>query len=300
MNSRIRSRLKAAVNAAATAVFFAGHVVSASAELPLDIADAGAKPVPVKTGLGRCDCPVVDGERTLSFLERPTGRIWRVTKEGVVSEESVHVPDALCVVPQKGGAFLVGKPKQLSRYDSVGAEKLLIKGDLLGEPFDFSPDSNGAMFFASVGVTSVFFRSPDGAKVAQRNVDFEASGVAYVDERERLYVSNAKENKLVVYRISVDGLLSLSPTVIPNIPDPRGLTVDDRGNIFVVSGKERAVLVLDENGRELGRFQLPGEQGASGPQPTNVVFGGVEHRTLFITADGGLWKLELKTPGPSH
>src|SRR5262249_48799278 len=153
-------------------------------------------PVAVKTKLGLCDGLSVDPDGNLFFLDRTDGTLWSVSKSGDVKAAPGKFPGALVAIPQKTGDVLVAKPKQLSLIEPGGAEKVLIKGEILGQPADFSVGSSGAMFFSNGAGKAIFFRTPDGRRIAQRAVGLDVSGVAYVDEKEQIYLALPKENKV--------------------------------------------------------------------------------------------------------
>ncbi len=63
---------------------------------------------------------------------------------------------------------------------------------------------------------------------------------------------------------------------------------------------QAGILVYDSTGKSLGTVTLPG----TGVSPTNCTFGGLDRKTLYITAnkngDGaatGLYSIKLNVPG---
>jgi gluconolactonase len=78
------------------------------------------------------------------------------------------------------------------------------------------------------------------------------------------------------------------------------MVLDCAGNLYVAHGDSMIIYVIKPDGSTLGTVTLP----SSGSQikVTNVAFGGTDHQTLYITAQGsgkgqGVFKLHLNIPG---
>jgi len=99
---------------------------------------------------------------------------------------------------------------------------------------------------------------------------------------QRVYVSSESED--VTYRAVTgdDGTLKdLKPFV------QRGgesVAVDGHGNVYVANGQ---IFVYSPAGRQIGRIDVP-------ERPIDIVFGGSEHRTLFILAHHSLYAVKVR------
>jgi gluconolactonase len=76
-----------------------------------------------------------------------------------------------------------------------------------------------------------------------------------------------------------------------------GMAVDCAGNVFVTGNNLATVRVYSPAGALLGTIQTAG-----GGNSTNVAFGGTDHKTLYITAQGtegqrGVFSIALSVPG---
>jgi gluconolactonase len=67
-----------------------------------------------------------------------------------------------------------------------------------------------------------------------------------------------------------------------------GLTVDDRGNLFVTIPMRAAVFVLSPDGKPLGMIRFP-------ERVSNCALGGKDGKTLFVTASEGVYAIEVET-----
>lgn len=67
-----------------------------------------------------------------------------------------------------------------------------------------------------------------------------------------------------------------------------GMTTDRKGNLYLTG---KGVTVFDKTGKELGNIAVPENWTA------NVCFGGKNHKTLFITASKGLYRIRTRMKG---
>ena len=72
------------------------------------------------------------------------------------------------------------------------------------------------------------------------------------------------------------------------IGDPDGMKVDIQGNLYCTG--PGGVWVMDPKGSLLGLMRFP-------EVTSNCAFGGKDNKTLFVTAQTGLYKINLNIPG---
>ncbi len=77
---------------------------------------------------------------------------------------------------------------------------------------------------------------------------------------------------------------------------PDGLTVDEKGNVYVAHVDTGEVVVLTSKGKIIGSIRLP-EGG--GTFNTNVAFGGPERKALYITESSQniIYRVAMKVRG---
>ncbi len=73
--------------------------------------------------------------------------------------------------------------------------------------------------------------------------------------------------------------------------DADGITLDEMGNVYSVSYRDNTIYVFDSTGVEIGKIVV------DAANVSNCIFGGPEGKTLYITGDGVLRKVELKVKG---
>src|SRR6185503_18743011 len=121
------------------------------------------------------------------------------------------------------------------------------------------------------------------------------NGLAFSPDERYLYVGNWDEKKKVVMRYDVraDGTLSqgevfFDMTSAPGDDALDGVKVDLRGNVYV-SGPG-GLWILSPEGKHLGTIVGPEHR-------HNLAWGDDDGRTLFVTAQTGLYRIRLNIPG---
>ena len=120
--------------------------------------------------------------------------------------------------------------------------------------------------------------------------DLEApNGVLGTADGSRLYVADhgpfTGSERTYVYEIQADGSLGRRQIAAPEGSD--GMTLDEHGNLYLTGA---GVEVFSPNGEKIASIAVP-------EQPTNVVFGGADRQTLFITARTGVYSLRMTVRG---
>lgn len=134
----------------------------------------------------------------------------------------------------------------------------------------------------------VYYLSPD-RKTFSRVEDalVKPNGVVGTPDGRRLYVSDIDDSKVYMYDIQPDGNLTNRTLFCAMKSD--GMTIDSDGNIYLTN--ELGVTAFDKSGEKIFNVST-GERWTA-----NVVFGGTDRRTLFITAMGSVYALKMNVSG---
>lgn len=121
----------------------------------------------------------------------------------------------------------------------------------------------------------------------------QPNGVTLSPDQKTLYVSGSGLKK---FSVMSDGSLGPASDFVPGSGGD-GMAVDCAGNLYVAGGNGNAVRVYSPAGMQLGAIQTDGTG-----TTTNVAFGGANHQTLYITAQGtegqrGVHSIALNVPG---
>jgi DNA-binding beta-propeller fold protein YncE len=113
--------------------------------------------------------------------------------------------------------------------------------------------------------------------------NLDAYGFVNAAPGHRVYVSSESEDVTYSALVGADGALSaLEPFV------QRGgesVAVDGNGNVYVANGQ---IFVYNSHGKEIARLDVS-------ERPLDLVFGGADHRTLFILAHHALFAVQIRS-----
>ena len=188
-------------------------------------------------------------------------------------------------------------------YPDKRVEVLLsnVNGNKLNGPNDLWVDPGGGIYF-----TDPFYKRPwwdhEKQPIESENVYYLASGasqpIIVADDfvkpngivgsknGKNLFIADIVDKKTYKYKINKDGTLKNKTLVVEMGSD--GMTLDHRGNLYITG---KGVTVFNKKGKQIEQIDVPENWTA------NVVFGGPTQETLFITAMGSVYILEMKVHG---
>lgn len=111
------------------------------------------------------------------------------------------------------------------------------------------------------------------------------NGIIGTPDGKTLYVADIEEDKTWKYTIKKNGELSNKTFFATHGSD--GMTIDNRGNVYLTSGK---IWVYSSNGELIKEIETP-------EKPANICFGGKKRNILFITARTSVYTLKMKVNG---
>lgn len=137
-----------------------------------------------------------------------------------------------------------------------------------------SPDGT-----AFIPAGRVFQQGPPDASGWRFSDNLDTYGFITAAPGRRVYVSSESEDITYSALVGADGTLTdLKPFA------GRGgecVTVDRNGNVYVANGQ---IFVYSASGKQIGRIDVP-------ERPIDIIFGGPDHRTLFILAHHALYAI---------
>lgn len=183
------------------------------------------------------------------------------------------------------------------------------RGKRLNSPNDLVYKSDGSLYFTDppFGLPrfgedprkelpfSGVYRVSDGeVRLLARDLS-GPNGLAFSPDERFLYVGNWDEKMKIVMRYPVhpdgglgEGKVFFDMTSAPGADAIDGIKVDQRGNLYV-SGPG-GIWILSASGKHLGTV--------TGPEhPHNLAFGDDDGRTLYLTAQSGLYRMRVLVPG---
>ncbi|WP_437924587.1 SMP-30/gluconolactonase/LRE family protein [Sorangium sp. So ce291] len=133
---------------------------------------------------------------------------------------------------------------------------------------------------------AVYRVSPSGDVSVVDTMD-SPNGVALSPDGSALYAGEFG-GPIWRYPLNADGSPGPAPERIADLMDADGMGVDCAGNLYV--GWVGGVEVIAPSGEKLGTIEGTGKA-------SNVAFGGADRKTLYITAGGALYAVEMNIPG---
>jgi gluconolactonase len=180
------------------------------------------------------------------------------------------------------------------------------QGKRFNSPNDVAVDAHGRVYVSDpryVGDDpreledeSVYRIDPDGSVHRLDTTALKPNGLAVSPDGKTLYVSDNGPKRSALLALSLDANGNVSrPKVLKNFGNGRGidgLTVTTDGWIVAAAGGGilSGVYVYAPDGVPLGFIATP-------EVATNVEFGGVAGKTLYITAGKSLYRIETKMTG---
>lgn len=153
----------------------------------------------------------------------------------------------------------------------------IAKGERLGRPFQYvSPDGTT---FLSVGQDFVDGTLTWGVKLQDTLRSFS---LAKAVPGKPFYVTEESGMRTYAVDVAEDGSLSHGRLFAEQ--GGEGVAVDGHGNVYIAAGQ---VYVYSPEGRLVDTIEVP-------ERPTQVVFGGKDGKTLFITARNSLYSIKVR------
>lgn len=275
-------------------------------DLPAEFAEPGAKVLGVMNkapngsrNLGYSEGPAVDAEGNLYFTEdnAGSGNIWKVTPAGAGSNfhTGAGLPNGLEFDPQ--GKLIACEKGAVSAFDKAGTRTPLAMNPALDAAKrinDLSISSTGAMFFTNWDGNNVYYRSADGT-VKKYSGYSTTNGIEWIEEKKILLLAQDGPDAVFKYEVNPDGTLK-NEKKFADINEPDGLTLDANGNVYIASWMDGKIHVFDSAGVKKGSVTVKGDNNQNG-NTSNCVFGGPDNKTLYITGDGGAFKIQMKIAG---
>lgn len=252
--------------------------------------------------------PAVQRIGDVYFTDQPNNKIlkWSETRNEVsVFMEDSGRSNGLYFDKEGNLIACADMENQLWSIDDKGNKKVLIEnfqGKKLNGPNDLwiSP-------FGGIYITDPLYKRPywDRDPEMQQNGEHlyflsadrvqlfrvdetlvKPNGIVGTYDGKKLYVADIGANKTYVYNIEEDGYLTNKQLFVEMGSD--GMTIDHRGNVYLTGN---GVTVFNAKGDQIAHIPVD-EKWTS-----NVVFGGIERKTLFITAMGSVYTLQMKVRG---
>ncbi len=287
-------------------IFCALLLVSCNAQQSPIIAE-GAELVLVADDYSFTEGPAVDKEGDVYFTDQPNNRILKWTADtGEVSLYMEPSGRANGLYVDHDGNLLACADEQFQLWRISPDKEIEVlvdnyQGKELNGPNDLWLDKEGGIYFTDpyyqrpywdrkepeIKEQRVYYLNPDGTEIRIVADDLvQPNGIIGSPDGSTLFIADIGDKKTYAYGIDMDGNLVQKTLVAPMGSD--GMTLDIRGNLYLTGN---GVTVFNKDGEQIEHIPVPQDWTA------NVTFGGLEQKTLFITAMNSVYTLEMNVRG---
>jgi len=245
--------------------------------------------------------PAANAQGEIFFTDLRMSCIYRVGPEGRPAVWRENTAGANGLYFDAKGNLVVCESDNGSIVSITPAGEVTVLADTyngkrFNKPNDLWIDPQGGVYFTDPAYgrdailhqdgEHVYYITPDRQKVIRVIDDLvKPNGLIGTLNGKVLYVADAGAGKTYRYNINPDGSLSHKTLFVPSGSD--GMTIDNLGNVYLTTD---AVKVFNSSGKQIDQIQAP-------DRPTNVTFGGVDRKTLFITARSTVQSIQTRVHG---
>ena len=268
----------------------------------------GETPVRIADSYIFTEGPATDARGNVYFTDQPNNRIYRWDCESgeitLFTDQSGR-SNGMYFDAQGHLIACADMDNQLWSFDMKGHSKILVtdyRGKLLNGPNDVWIAKDGGYYLTDPyfkrdywtrnperqqPVEGLYYLAPGSKQLVMLDSTLnQPNGLVGTPDGKYLYVAEAKANRILRYDIQTDGSLSNRQVFADMGSD--GMTIDDRGNIYLTGD---GVTVFDKDGQKIAHFPIPEDWTA------NVCIGGKERNILFITASKSVYTLKMLVHG---
>ena len=206
------------------------------------------------------------GEGSVSALFRRDGRLF-ATRGSLKRVVEIKGPDQVTTLASTYKGVPFNKPNDLW---------VSPRGDVY-----FTDPNYGRQPLSQDGEFA-YLISRDG-KVSRIEAKFKRpNGIVGSEDGKSLFITDAGDSKTYKFALNEDGTTG-EPVLFTDIGGD-GMTLDKHGNLYIAVPRQKALVVINPEGKEIARISDFG--------CTNVCFG-PEGKVLYITRKPGLWCLKI-------
>lgn len=266
-----------------------------------NIADPDSNWELVGEGYGFTEGPAVDQNGNVFFADVPKNRIYKVdaaTGKASLFRENTGGASGL-MVGRDGRLYAVqnGK-KRVVAYEPDGHQTVLAES--VGSN-DLAVSRSGEVYFTDPSTKRVWLIDTQGKLRAVNDSLQFPNGIRLSADERMLFVADSATRWVWSFRVQPDGsLASGEPFYRLELPLAGygklvnswadGMTFDTDGHLYIATNA--GIQICDQPGRVFGILRKP-----SSEDPSNLVFGGADFHTLYVTAKDKVFRRKLRSQG---
>ena len=252
----------------------------------------------VSEGHGYTEGPAVNEQGEVFFSDIPNNRIHKIGLDGKVSVFAENTQRANGLMFGTDGVLYACRmgDSAIVSYDDAGEASVAVSlGDVGCNDLVAQSDRG---YFTDPNAHKVWFVDPAlNHRVVDDGID-RPNGIILSPDQTLLYVADSNTRWVYSFQVQADGSLAHKQKYFYlHVPDDAtgsgadGMTVDAEGRLYVAT--KMGLQICDQPGRVNAILPIPG----GGDRMSNVVFGGADLDTLFVTCGDKVYRRKTKTKG---
>jgi len=280
-----------------TVPIVAAHTSGGERHIVADILAPGQGWELVSQGHKFTEGPAVDKQGNVFFTDIPNNRIHKIATDGKVTvfKEDSGAANGLMFGPDGRLYACQNGRKRIVAYSVDGAESVIAEGL---ESNDLVVNAKGEMWVTDPPGKRVWFIDAKGNKRIVLDKGFEfPNGVILSPDHTLLMVADSRAKWVWSFQVQPDGSLlngqpfhRLETWDQDSTTSADGMTVDSEGFLYVTT--RTGLQICDQPGRVNAILNKP----HAGPL-SNVVFGGPNLDTIYVTAGDRVYKRQIRRKG---
>jgi gluconolactonase len=284
-----------------------------------DIAGVVKKGTPIykwSEGHNFTEGPACAPDGTVYFVDIPANEILRIDPMGAKSITTKSNATFGLYLAKDGTLYgAQANPGAITKVDPASGSISVVcdkraqpdekTGTALGRLNDLVVDDDGGIWFTAPVLgrrregappDAVYFVGKGASEAIEAISDAKLrgpNGINLSADGKTLYVVPYLSLTIMAYPIEGPGKLGEGREFYTIPPGTRetiggdGLTVDDKGNLYVAVPPRAAIFVISPEGKALGQIRFP-------ERTSNCALGGKDGKTLFVTATSGVYAINLE------
>lgn len=282
-------------------------VPAAKASSPMTLTAPGAQIKKIAGGYAFTEGPACDAQGNVFFTDQPNDKIleWHAVTGAITTFlQGCGRANGMCFDAHGDLWTCSDEHNALWRITPAGKSTVIISeysGKLLNGPNDVWIRPDGGLYLTDPLYVrdywkrgpkeqdneGVYYLPPGGKALVSVAADLKQSnGIIGTPDGKTLYVADIGAGKTYVYHIAKDGSLENKRLFCSLGSD--GMTIDSAGNVYLTG---HGVTVFDKSGAQILHIPIPEDWTG------NICFGGIDRKTLFITASKSVYTLAMRVHG---